>query len=694
MCSSGKIKENSSKSETLLLFSVFFSVVVFNAHIPFVDLLWHDDQTWIYRAATDSIYQDWRAKTAFLVPLKDYFYSFSLFYLGVPFARIIYVCILALSSVLFYIIYNKIFGIRKSVSFASAVVPNILPSLIGIPIGLNNTYAVWSLIPTLSCLILLRYAIFAEKVKFVFLSLLSLLLFVAGLNFSSAGIFLIPNVLLFCLFFVRANKYYLSVCLGFFVSFGAWQVYKQAHLGSKAPVAFEKAVFVKRLHRFFEVCTPLPKTFPYVEIVVPSLMLVGVLVLLFFHRRFVEKPDHFKNVNNLYYGVLVALWPALWVVSNIAVYLTVSPDFRIDTYSYVANFGVSLLMLTGTLFVAGAILYPFTFFLKHKPVYWVLAVLLICFTGGYRYVKTSHAYTKYEKDIHLLRSNLGQYSFPPNSQIVTLGGFSAFNQGLTVSNSGIFIWIFNREDLRGMIGKDQFPADLFSKFSWSKRMRGIDPDKPLFVFAKDKKAGLERVKLLLSTTSSKLASGPRIMWRLYDVSSPGGEVVEMASGSGLKSYYDYLKDGMPVEFVNESIAFSPSKGIAYDIIDQDSAKEFLEGSNLIQNEVQFEDVVTLGGVKCREIDPKKQAINLVFRVDKNPKYRIGFSLNGKRKYLPIYDLAMAGDYVKISVSTPKSKNAKLEFFKANRWPHPPIKIKDNSNENNGFLSVDLEACSL
>ena len=78
-------------------------------------------------------------------------------YWGLPITRGIFTLVMAISSLLLFYLYCNDFGIDL-VAIPAAVIPNILPSLKSIPVGLNASYAMWCLVPILASLLILKYA--------------------------------------------------------------------------------------------------------------------------------------------------------------------------------------------------------------------------------------------------------------------------------------------------------------------------------------------------------------------------------------------------------------------------------------------------------------------------------------------------------------------------------------------------------
>lgn len=117
---------------------IVLSVFVANLPYLFSDLLWHDDNQWYFRATQGITVQQllpWRGKIASLVPYRDWLYAHSMVNLGLPVTRSIFVMIMAFTSLALFFIYKKSFGFNSRIASLGAIIPNILPGLIGIPVG-------------------------------------------------------------------------------------------------------------------------------------------------------------------------------------------------------------------------------------------------------------------------------------------------------------------------------------------------------------------------------------------------------------------------------------------------------------------------------------------------------------------------------------------------------------------------------
>lgn len=171
-------------SNHLWIVSLIILVVIFVFNYPylFVDLLDHDDGLWYYYASEGvEIHKfEYRGKIAFLSPYRDWLYSYSMVYFGLPATRALFVLLMGVISILLYKLYYSVFGIKKSIAFFASLIPNILPSLTGIPVGLNSSYAMWGLLPILGSMILSQkhlpvkgYALFYSLFLHCFYTLLA-----------------------------------------------------------------------------------------------------------------------------------------------------------------------------------------------------------------------------------------------------------------------------------------------------------------------------------------------------------------------------------------------------------------------------------------------------------------------------------------------------------------------------------------
>jgi hypothetical protein len=677
--------------ELLIPFLIVLSVFLFNLPNIFVDYLWHDDGAWYYRASEGmNIHKfDWRNKIAILTPFRDWFYSYGMVYMGLPFTRGVFVFIMALSSLLLYYLYRSTFGIDSKVAVAAAVIPNILPSLKGIPVGLNASYAMWGLLPIIASLLLLTSAYKKEGYYSWLLFGMAFTVYAIGLNLAASTNFLIPCVIFFFLFYYPKKKIQ-TVLVGLpFLLLGLWQVYKQYLYSHKTPTAIPPEVMLDRIRHFFEMSSFLPFNQPYSIYITLFLSVLGLAGLIFMSSNLYRQPGHF-NYHNNYYRLLLTAWPLCWIFFNSVVYIAANPDFRAHDYAYIFNFGIILLQTAGMVYVL-------TFLLKLLNIKngrnYIISFFLICliiFTGIQRI--NNYAYSRHEDVSRLIRNALGGKEYPLMSQIIILDTKVAHSGEIRV-NSGFLRYYLKRNDIKGLIGPDRYPNDVFAEnrqfkcFIESICMGDLNPDKPIFAFRK-KNDSLQPVELLFRTVSSSKAGKARLEWIIYDISNKQPPR-KLATGIGVKAYNHYMKNNLPPVFHNADIAFAP-KGVADDFVDAAVADSIAGKKGLINKPVKIGEYFKLRNVLLLEKDNHFH-LQLLVRVDSVPAkgFKLSYSLDGKKMLVPLCDFVTEGDNILINTVAVNMEKLKqgvsLGFLNAGTLPQKPLTIEDEQIKSNHII---------
>ena len=190
-----------TKKNFIFLIFIISIVFTFNFDHIMADLLWHDDGAWYYLASEGNFASESRGKIASLAPYRHNFYAYRMLDWGLPMIRSTFVLIMSLTSISLYFLYTKSFGLTDVVALPAALLPNILPSLIGIPMGLNASYAVWGLLPILLCLNLINVAYTKTGALSYGYWALGFIAYAVGLNLTPSANFLIPVVLFFLRYF-------------------------------------------------------------------------------------------------------------------------------------------------------------------------------------------------------------------------------------------------------------------------------------------------------------------------------------------------------------------------------------------------------------------------------------------------------------------------------------------------------------
>jgi len=286
-----------------VLIALLIILAVFLPNVPYLltDALWHDDGLWYYYASEgEEIHQlSWRGRVGMLAPYRDHFYSYSMVYLGLPFTRGVFTLIMTTSSLLLYIIYSRVFHLNKSIAMLAAVIPNILPSLMGIPVGLNASYAMWALMPLIGSMLAVHYCFVSASKKRIFYLLFGFMLYALGLNLSSSvAIFLVPCVMLFFLFYFLNNKLEVTLAAAPFAFFGLYMFYRNSQHGSRTPTELPWPEIYDRIITFFEMSSFLPFNQNYSIYITISLMILGLYALILLNDDLVKQPELLNIIIN------------------------------------------------------------------------------------------------------------------------------------------------------------------------------------------------------------------------------------------------------------------------------------------------------------------------------------------------------------------------------------------------------------
>ncbi len=665
---------------------IMMVVFIFNLPYLFTDLLWHDDGFCYYMASEGNLPYGvaWRSQICTLAPYLDGFYSYGMIYLGLPLMRGIFVLVMALSSLFLYFLYRDSLGLDSRVAFLAAVLPNILPSLRGIPVGLNTSYAMWGLFPIVICLLLLTQAFKKQGFYSWALTGAAFLFYYLGLNLPGqpSSNFLIPCVLFFLAMFFPSQKMKSFLLLLPFLGLGIWQLYKQFLHSHKDPTVIPFGEIVSRVRQFFEMSDFLAFNSSFSIYLILVLILLGVAGLLSAKPDLFNKPDHF-NYNPGLYRILLLGWPLCWIGSNSLAYVAASPTFRPYDYAYNFNFGAVLLQAVGIIYLATVL---FALFRVHKSknlTIGIFAILIILTTGiqrvYYRYSDWGWK-TRTEQISKLIRGTLSKINIPQQAQIIILGPGSA-HPGTYVVNSGDLRYLLSRTDISGLIGSDIYPNDVFAEVKgWtSDQMRNLDAGKPIIAF-RNNKGTLERVNLLLQVVSTGNKVLPRLNWTLFNLKNGTEKPKELAHGAGISSYIEYLRNDLPPELRHSDIAFAPGDN-PDTFIDEILANQVIDKNDILKTEISFENQITIQNIFINK-EEENPYLQIVLRIDELPKgvFRLGYTMDGENHYVALWDFVMAGD--RMLVNTPPISRTRLEkgvsigLINSTGWPNKPLSISN------------------
>ena len=693
---------------------IFLTIYVFNFGHIFADLLWHDDGVWYFAASQGAAIHNWKdniSAISVLSPYLNQFYAYGMLDWGLPATRSVFVLIMFLSTVSLYSIYKTIFGITSKVAFSAALIPQILPSLIGIPTGLNTSYAMWGLLPILISIQLIHQAVIKSGSTSYYFWLLSLAAYAIGLNLAISSTFLMPSVLfILAMFFLAGqNKSKIIMLVSPFLALSIWQLYRHILFSHLPPTQVPFHEVLERSIQFLEMGSFLPLNSLVSVYVTIFLILVGLAGLGSGSSQLFVKPAHF-GFSELKYRIMLVAWPLVWAMCNSVAYVAASPAFRVNDYAYIFNFGIVLLQVCGIAYLWQGISSRLGW--QERSLRLTLTLIfagVIVFTGIQKleYWNSTLKQNGFIETSSILRRHLQSLAIPANSQILVLDAETS-HPGVFNVNSGYMRYLLGRKDVSALIGPDVFPNDIFVKSaSWLGPMCNFNLQNPIIIF---KKSGnkLTSKNLLLQVKSSGQEALPREQWALFDVSQPGYAPLNIASGLGMASFTTTIENQLPLPYTSTDIAFAPGDNPSIFLSGQ-QANESAKDRGLLDSEVNFNDIVTLRAVKERQLD-SVQALELLLQVGSNPqKVKLGYRISNKEpvqrvdsytdpvdgsvrtginykepiQRVDMWGLAMYGDNILMKIAIPsspkKTAGITFEFFDMSAWPYRPIPVKGKDN---------------
>lgn len=172
-----------------------------------------------------------------------------------------------------------------------------------------------------------------------------------------------------------------------------------------------------------------------------------------------------------------------------------------------------------------------------------------------------------------IRKELQAFDLPSLSQIVVIGDFSLDHLGNLSNSSGVLQYALGRRDVQGILGSLK-PSlhDVFAPYrSWHDNMRGLDKQKPVFVFRKDVSGTQFRQFGHILRVVPSISDACRFEWILLSLDKTTGATAEVARGKQLALLPDVINvKGIPAE----DVAFYFPE-IHDQILDETAAKELL-----------------------------------------------------------------------------------------------------------------------
>ena len=600
-------------------------------------------------------------------------------FLGSEWLHFVYIGVMALISLSIYYLFHVILQFEKIIAIPSAVIPNILPSLM-IPLGFNASYAMWALLPFLLSLILLHKSDNITGSRRFTWYILSFIFYYVSLNMSAVGTFLIPCLLAIFIFQTERLKISVVAVKALpFLMYGLFHLYNHSQNTHKTPIRNSLEVIIDRARQLLEMSDFLMFSQQYAIWAILSLMFIGVLGIAICKRIQV---DVFVAKVSYTYRIFVLIWLFCWLGANSVAYLVVSPTFRPHDYAYILNFGTVLLQVAGIAFCFLVFKnFVFVRYTRFHPDI-LLIVTLIIFVGGQRIhgYYNSPEINQIETASYEIRELLLGVDLADMSQVVVLG-VKTPHTGVFDVNSGYIRYLTGNHGLNALIGFDRYPLNPFRvKGSWLDPMTGLKQRYPIVIYRKTSN-GFKQVNYFLQTIKNSTSSYPRISWRLYDVSSGDKPPLLVKEGGGIDKFGVFIEEyfGGKIPY----IAFSP-KIKADRIISETEALELLNKEDRLVREVLYRAGFNLLDMQKTFIDDKSY-IQILVHFNRQPKakFRLGYKMyDDKKMYiLGSSEFALQDDYLvfyypdKGFMTDLTEKNVK--FFNVGVWPFKVIKKQDN-----------------
>lgn len=529
-------------------------VIYFNAGFAHVDILWHDD-SWFYFLKDFLVRPDQFSERfqdgSLLMQYKDYILTKGMATVGVPAVRIGIIFALAIASGLFFVVCVRIFGIDTPVAFVAATLPNLLPSLIGIPVGINTSYQIWSLLPFLAFLLTcFRYLESPRNSWIAFL--LAAAFFGMTIISTPVGIFFAPVAFVFMLSQHRWKK--AGWLLGWMILISIWKLLTQMTHSHKETVPFTVESFANRTVEF------LANQMPFGTNSMIDAVLVACLILAGIASTFTLKPGKISDQPPSKEAITFFL---AWTFFHIIVFLTITPNPRMYDYGYIANFGSITLASLGTFTAVRIVLHKFQRMCgggHDRILLWGISVILILMAGVTRQEVPHTVYEKIEKDAISLREWLQSRNLPEKAQVIILSNDLHFpHEGAIEPNSGYLEYLSGRKDISGLIGKERFPTNVFRRKSnnWNDPMNGVSLIKPLFVYRRTK-TDFQQMDWLFQTLPPENGCNENISWTLFWLDRNSGKSMTFTNGCGIETYRKTWQEITQTMLVGNTPAFAPA----------------------------------------------------------------------------------------------------------------------------------------
>ncbi len=670
----------------LLALLIIGAVVLFNLHVPFADLLWHDDALWYFKSP--SIVSEglsrvrWYGTISPLATFRAYLYTYGMFTWGIPATRLIFILILSFASLLQFLIYERVFHLRSQVAVFAAIMPNILPRVIGIPIGLNTTYAVFSLIPVLLSVLLIFVTLTRTGWRSFVYGIAAVTAFWSGLAFSGAGVFLGPCLLVFCGCFV-VDTNYRAKALFWSLPIAMLTVQKAILQATRGPKKVVNIPFEEICHRaseFINVSALVPPSYSFAVPVTVGLMLIGACAIFMCPQSFVSACCPDRKPPKLTHRMLLIVWPICWITSNGYAYVAKSADFRPYDYAYIFNYGSVFLQVAALFSIAASVALLFRRQQIRRIFSAVLVSAAVIYVGLQRIAYGNETYRPYEAFSQAIRSGISNCIVPKDAQVYIHTDLDDIDHlGNYMSNSGYLQYVLGRRDVNAIIGPCRYPNDPFRDVNgWFDIMGGLSADKPFLAF---RMAGdtLVPIGQMLRVYMTEQQNHTQLAWTLFDIHQPLGTLAVKSEGKTLSGLRTYLSKSGIFPVSDSSIAFYDPKDQS-DLVTGSDAEDILSKPSFLDHPIALGDAgILVHAAVLRSHDGCR--IQASIRVLKTNSYnfKVGYRIAATGwayRVIPLWLYAKPGDIVvlmsdALGDSVVKT-GATFELINMGTWPYAPL----------------------
>lgn len=543
------------------------------------------------------------------------------------------------SILLFYLYYKKL-RLPEIVSFAAAVIPNILPYQVLIPSYINGSFIVFGMLfYVVSSLIGIKYleTYTGNATNTKTLIIYSIIYFLTT-QLNPRMVFMLPP-LVFLFLIINGPQRRKITLISLTLVLSIYRYYQTLSFPKQPTKIMDLGMeeILRRFEIYFKEMIPFSLGSSSIDIIISIIFWIVIFIGLLI---FIFKKDLYKN-----YGIdstkkgsfYIIVFLILYLFFNVYPYIAMTFYFT-KRYFYVSGFAYSALLVIAIFSIS-------SFFPKNhlKKISYLLFSLLIIIIGISRYKETSQYNNLQNKLFYALKPHLINKEFPKNSQLYIISdvGIGTLH-GQWLRSSAFLKIILDREDIVGFIGTNNLHYNFENAFikidrEYYKRksMHGLSLARPTFLYYfSDSSNELKQYKYGLYMSAlpfQEQATKNDIYWKVFEYDAQTGlkEVVER--GIGLDSYLEFndslsIANGKPneilwgnvydLEAINNIDSSFISNNYSNFIIESDSITlDMILGSlteNMINNPVNFGDKFELVSFDTSSVNNKIN-VNLIFK---------------------------------------------------------------------------------